>query len=162
MSAVLEISKNFNKEINETIIITLYEEVKEAIKHNWESLYFSENGITFATVQIGNYLFELTSHGEVEVIEIGSKNILTNDDTDCLIKLLDSEEIYNQDKFIIDNNNWFSFDTLTTYDNDSFELIDDEVFESIPATTEELKNEMLLYALNNYNYYINDDKKGTI
>lgn len=123
--------------------VILYRKPLEEAKWLWESLMFPEaNSETFAIVtnkSTGEWS-HLTTNGFVRVIDTFEERDLSMDE---VYNLAINSEI-NEERYVIDNNNWFAVEHLTKDDD----KIDDDVFESMPKSFEELAHCLLDYHLN--------------
>lgn len=122
--------------------VLLYKESLEKLNWSWESLIFPEsNEETFAIVtnnSTGEWSY-LSTNGFVRIVDtLEERNLSVEEISNLAIK----SEIYDE-RYFIDNNNWFALEHLTKDD----EKIDDNVFESEPKSFEELAHCLLEYHL---------------
>lgn len=128
--------KEFNKEIlinekKEILNIKINEDfLKEAVRVNWESLYFTDEDI-LAVATLGNKKLTIDVCGDVRV----SKNdsVLELDE---IRKLIDTGvNIWECEDIEIWNNNWFSLncyacESFSELEKNRYDCICDEVMES--------------------------------
>ena len=123
--------------------VILYKKPLEKTNWSWESLMFPEaNEETFAIVtdkSTGQWS-HLATNGFVRVIDTYEERDLSMDEVSNLAV---NSEIYDE-RYVIDNNNWFAVEHLTKDDD----KIDDDVFEAEPKTFEGLAHCLLDYHLN--------------
>lgn len=109
----------------------------------WESLLFSENTNNFILIEdiINNKLLELTTNGSVRITNLSNQEVLTNKDGDEIRSLVNNRDIYDSEKYFIDENNWFeiyygenSLSETPAGSEKNPNYYDGEVFESTPKT----------------------------
>jgi len=128
----------YNMEVkDEMFYIEVYESVIEAMEQGWESLYFSKNEEVFATIYRGKNQLELTTSGEVRIVDYEEDNTLYNDNQDEIRDLLKNGDVEDQG-YEIANNNWFSI-SFSQYFEDNWLIVDDMPFESCPNNLLELE-----------------------
>jgi hypothetical protein len=118
----------------ELFSIEIYESVLEAIEQKWESLYFSKNEELFATICRGKNKLNLTTAGEVRLVNDDKDITLYNDYQDEIRELLKNGDVEEQG-YMIGNSNWFSISFNEYYDDNWF-LVDDIPFEDCPKNLE--------------------------
>jgi hypothetical protein len=128
----------YNMEVkDEMFYIEVYESVIEAMEQDWESLYFSKNEEVFASIYRGKNQLELTTSGEVRLINYEEDDTLYNDNQDEIRELLENGDVEDQG-YEMANNNWFSI-SFSQYFDDNWFLVDDMPFESCPKNLLELE-----------------------
>lgn len=152
MKNLLSEKEVFIEELGEKALIEIFSKTQEAIEKNWESLYFSDNNDTFASMQIGNYIAVLDTHGEVKILSDNEAEVYTNKDVIDIVRILNEDKLNN---YIINNNNWFavSFGVITKRESNGeihSKTIDDLVFEANPKNLEELEKSLIEYATTLY------------
>lgn len=135
-----------------TAKLTILEEyAKKAIEKDWESLYYADNSVEFASLETGNEMFCLVTNGLVSVVDIETELTYTNEHSDELKKILDSEQVNGhlpEAKYSVDNTNWF---VVILYEKNKpgsgeWQGVEDVTFEDMPTSMEALEVAFLEHA----------------
>lgn len=135
-----------------TAKLTILEEnAKKAIERSWESLYYADNSFEFASLETENKMFSLVTNGFVSVVDVETDLTYTNEHSDELKKILDSEQVSGQlpeAKYSVDNTNWFVVILYEKNKPDSGEWqgVEDVTFEDMPTSMEALEVAFLEHA----------------
>ena len=121
----------------------------EKMNWSWDSLIFATNNDTFATIKDeSGFMLTLVTNGESYVFKdedntqgeyVGRERL---SDTE-IEKLALSGELYPEhitgsSQYEIDSSNWFCLEFRTVNDDNTTQLIEDDVFESIPQDEQSL------------------------
>lgn len=132
-----------------TAKLTIFEEnAKKAIERGWESLYYAENSVEFASLETENELFCLVTNGLVSIVGVDTQEKYTNAHPDDIEKLLDRELVnghLSETNYVIEDNNWFAVILYEQSEPGSSDWYgkDDVLFEDLPTTLDELEKAML-------------------
>lgn len=135
-----------------TAKLTILEEyAKKAIERGWESLYYAENSVEFASLETENEMFALVTNGLVSIVDIETDVTYTNEHPDELEKILDCERVdgqFPEAKYSVDNTNWF---VVILYEktepgSGEWQCVEDVTFEDLPTSMDELETAFLEHA----------------
>lgn len=103
---------------------------------SWESLCFADNNEMFAHIEdiSTGEILTLDTTGEVKVKNWANDEYMSIDE---IKKISFDESIYDESKYSIESNNWFSLNFYKTTDKKAT-LLEDYVFESEPKNIDEL------------------------
>ena len=153
-------------EIGQIAKIKIYPEAQEAINKHWESLLFSTNETTFATVEIDDYIFSLETIGEVKILSMNTDEVYTNKDVKKITEIIENGQLEGSiiisnepKKYSVSNNNWFSviIRKIVKREGDVIESesIDDKIFEPCLKNIEDLEKRLIQFAIYLYSNTIN-------
>lgn len=130
--------------LNTNGTLTIYEEAQTAIDKRWDSLYFSENNVLFAKLEMGTISLRLITTGDVLIAPVDGRYEYTNKNEYEIRKLIDSKSLNEDDLY---DNNWFE---IYMVDNSSGEEqeVGFEIFELTPSSLETLEKDLVEYAVN--------------
>lgn len=134
--------------------LTIYPVAQLAIDKGWESLYFSSNNETFATIETEDKIITLVTNGEVKLIKEGS-DTLVNCNQDEIRALIDTKKDIELEigyDFLL--NNWFSlmYGTIEKDKPEQFSFYDDFVYESEDESVEKLEAYLIQVAKDEFLY----------
>lgn len=143
------------KVLSQTILYEVYgrkleifinTEFLNKMKWSWESLCFADNNELFAHIEdiaTGDIL-TLDTTGEVKVKNLMNGEYLSIDE----IKELSLKKlIYDNSKYSVESNNWFSLN-FSKLENEKVIHLEDYVFESEPQNVTELTNTLIEIYIN--------------
>lgn len=108
----------------------------KAINSGWESSKFISNDVIVSLKgPAGEVVLEVA--GEVKITDTRLNKAYSNEETfnnEDIQKAINKGDIYNSDRYIVNNNNWFRFLFFDKNQNS----VDDLMFESEPNTIEEI------------------------
>jgi hypothetical protein len=150
-----------------TAKMTIFEEhAKKAIERGWESLYYAENSMAFASLETEHETFDLVTSGHVSIVDIDTDVTYTNEHQVELEELLDRDMVDGQlpeSKYSIDNTNWFVvilYEETETGSGD-WQGIEDVTFEDLPTSMEELETAFLEHATRLLQWTLANQKDAT-
>lgn len=129
------------KGVNLPGTLTIYEEAQTAIDKKWESLYFPENNVVFATLKVGPDILRLITTGDVLITPEDGSYCYTNKNEYEIRNLIDSNSLNNDHVY---DNNWFELYIVDTSSGGEDEYACD-IFEVTPESLEELEEKLLGY-----------------
>lgn len=111
-------------------------ELLNKMNWSWESLCFADNSEMFAHIEdiSTGEILTLDTTGEVKVKNWANNEYMSIDE---IKKISFDESIYDESKYSVEANNWFSLDFSKIID-DKVILLEDYVFEAEPKNVNEL------------------------
>ena len=129
----------------------------EYVDFRWESLLYSNNDILFASLIGKEGTVQLVTNGEVRIFDTENDELYTNGKlSEEIINEIMDGSIYESDRFVLDNNNWFAVEFFERPMDDFHKNVftDDVVYEAEAEDIDELIKDLVDY----YIYFIKEGK----